>query len=133
MNESSLRAVSEHPDYLVLKRVPNSLPHRVSTGSRQFIATIVDLETMGLNPKQHAIIEMGMLSFSFSTEGIEVVVDEYNELNNPGIPIPAEITKVTGITDADVQGKAIDWERVALILKKQILLFVITADLTVIF
>ncbi|WP_298622583.1 exonuclease domain-containing protein, partial [uncultured Legionella sp.] len=113
-----MRTLSEHPDYLVLKRVPQSLPHHTPSEERTFIATIVDLETMGLNPSQHEIIELGMLSFSFSADGIHSVVAQYNELNNPGKPIPAEVTKVTGITDADVQGKAIDWARVAHLLQQ---------------
>lgn len=119
MIEASLRAISEHPDYLILKRISNSLPHRMATDAKQFIATIIDLETLGLNANQHEIIEIGLLSFSFSSaDGIIAVVNEYNELNDPGKPIPAEITKVTGITDADVQGKAIDWNHVAHILKQ---------------
>lgn len=60
-----------------------------------------------------------MLSFSFSTgDGIIAIVDSYNELNDPGKPISAEVTKVTGITDADVKGKAIDWNHVAQALKQ---------------
>ena len=119
MIEASLRTVSEHPDYLVLKRVPHSVPHRLATDTKQFIATIIDLETLGLNANQHEIIELGLLSFSFSSaDGIIAVVNEYNELNDPGKPIPEEITKVTGITDSDVQGKAIDWNHVAEILKQ---------------
>lgn len=119
MIEASLRAILEHPDYLILKRISHSIPHRPATDSKQFIATIIDLETLGLNANQHEIIEIGLLSFSFSSvDGIIAVVNEYNELNDPGKPIPAEITKVTGITDADVQGKAIDWNHVAQILKQ---------------
>lgn len=119
MIEVSVQEVSEHPDYQVLKRITNSLPHRVATDLKQFIATIIDLETMGLNATQHEILEIGMLSFSFSTgDGIIGIVDSYNELNDPGKPIPAEVTKVTGITDADVKGKAIDWNHVAQALKQ---------------
>lgn len=119
MIEDALLTLLEHPDYNVLKRVPTTLVSRVATESKQFIATIIDLETMGLNPMNHEIIELGMLSFSFTTrDGILGVIDAYNELNDPGKPIPAEITKVTHITDKDVQGKSIDWEHVKTILEK---------------
>ncbi|BCA97223.1 DNA polymerase III subunit epsilon (plasmid) [Legionella antarctica] len=119
MIEVSVQEVSEHPDYQVLNRISTSLAHRVATDPKQFIATIIDLETMGLNATQHEILEIGMLSFSFSTgDGIIAIVDSYNELNDPGKPIPAEVIKVTGITDADVKGKAIDWNHVAQTLKK---------------
>ena len=119
MIEAALRTVSQHPDYQVLRRVPTTLVNRVATESKQFIATIIDLETMGLNPVNHEIIELGMLSFSFTTgDGVLDVIDAYNELNDPGKPIPVDITKVTGITDKDVQGKSINWEHVKTILKK---------------
>ena len=119
MIETSLRAVSEHPDYQILKRVPSLMLNNKPTDSKQFMAAIIDLETMGLDATQHEIIELGILIFSFSTaDGILAVVDTYNELNFPGKPIPAEVTKITGITDADVQGKAIDWEHVLHLLKK---------------
>lgn len=119
MIEQSVKEVSEHPDYQVLTRVRTSIPHRVATDPKQFIATIIDTETMGLDAKQHEILELGMLSFSFSAlDGIIAIVDSYNELNDPGKPIPVEVTKVTGITDADVQGRAIDWDNVARILKQ---------------
>ena len=84
-----------------------------SNDPKRFIATIIDLETMGLNAKKDEIIEIGLLSFSFSTtDGILEIVDSYNELNDPGRPIPDEITKVTGICDEDVKGKEIDWNHV---------------------
>lgn len=119
MIELSVKEVSEHPDYQVLNRINTVLPQRVATDPKQFIATIIDLETMGLHAAQHEILEIGMLSFSFTTgDGILAIVDSYNELNDPGKPIPSEVTKVTGITDEDVKGKAIDWSYVAHILKQ---------------
>lgn len=111
MDETSLIALSQHPDYQVLQRVPTTLASKVSTDSKQFIATIIDLETMGLDATEHEIIEMGLLSFSFSTaDGILALIDTYNELNDPGKPIPPEVTKVTGICNEDVEGRAIDWD-----------------------
>lgn len=119
MIEASLREVLDHPDYHVLQRVPTEVLPRVARDSQQFIATILDLETMGLNPLTNEIIEIGMLSFSFSTaDGILAAVDSYNELNDPFKPIPPEITKVTGIRDCDVKGKSIDWNYVSHILMK---------------
>ena len=119
MIESSLAEVSKHPDYQVLKRVPTTLPARVTRDAKQFIATIIDLETMGLDARYDEIIEIGMLSFSFSTsDGILAITDSYNELNDPGKKIPAEITKITGIRDEDVQGKSIDWDIVQRSLEK---------------
>ncbi len=56
-----------------------------------FIATIVDLETMGMDPKVNEIIEIGLLSFSFTNgEGIINLVNSYNELQDPGKPLPSK-------------------------------------------
>lgn len=119
MSEALFQQLAQHPDYQVLRRVHTLLTERINTDSRQFIATIIDLETMGLDAKQHEIIELGLLSFSFSTaDGILAVIETYNELNDPGKPIPAEITKVTGIRDEDVAGKKIDWHFVLPLLKQ---------------
>jgi DNA polymerase-3 subunit epsilon len=74
---------------------------------------------MGMDATSHQIIEIGLLSFSFTnTEGIISICDRYNELCDPGKPIPPEITKVTKITDDDVRGKAIDWSRVQSIINQ---------------
>jgi DNA polymerase III subunit epsilon len=113
MTEQLINELSQHPDYQVLRRLPMTLSSKSSTQSSSFIATIIDLETMGLDARCDEIIEMGLLSFSFNpVEGILSIVDSYNELNNPGRPIPNEVTKITGITDEDVKDKAIDWQHV---------------------
>lgn len=49
------------------------------------MTTIIDLETMGMDATQHEIIEIGMLSFSFSNEdGILGIKHTSNELKGPG-------------------------------------------------
>lgn len=66
MVEQSFEALSSHPDYQVLKRVPMELKENpASPSSKVFLTTIIDLETMGMDATQHEIIEIGMLSFSF--------------------------------------------------------------------
>ncbi|MCW8472343.1 3'-5' exonuclease [Fluoribacter gormanii] len=120
MIEQSYDTLSQHPDFQVLKRVPMQLKERaVQPSSKVFITTIIDLETMGMDATQHEIIEIGLLSFSFSNEdGILGIKHTYNELNDPGKPIPPEITKITGIYNEDVTGKAINWNFVLQVLKE---------------
>jgi len=90
-----------------------------SSNSNVYQAAIIDLETMGTEATTDEIIELGLLAFSFSNEeGILGISHSYNELDDPGRPIPEEITKITGITDDDVKDKHIDWEHVHSILKK---------------
>lgn len=111
MTEASLQEIEQHPDYQVLKRVPAVIRNTVLTDEASFIATIIDLETMGLDPIQDEILEIGLLSFKFSnSDGIISILDTYNELQDPGKPIPPDVQKITGIKDEDVKGKSIDWQ-----------------------
>ncbi len=57
----------------------------------------LDLETTGLDPQRDAIIEVGALRFSGSRE-----IESYSTFVDPGRRIPALITELTGISDADV-------------------------------
>ncbi len=59
---------------------------------------IVDVETTGWHPEQAAITEIGAVRFA----GGEVTA-EFSALVNPGGPIPADITALTGITDEMVR------------------------------
>lgn len=120
MIEQSFNELSNHPNYQVLKRVPMELIKNIASPSaKEFIATIIDLETMGMSPAQNEIIEIGLLSFSFTNEdGILEIRHCYNELNDPSKPIPVEITKITGIRNEDVIDKAINWDFVLQVLKE---------------
>lgn len=59
--------------------------------------TIVDVETTGGSPFFNRVIEVGLLRVVKGK-----VVEEYQTLVNPEMPIPEFITKMTGITDEDV-------------------------------
>ncbi len=61
---------------------------------------VVDLETTGLDPEKDRIIEIGAIKF---VDGKESEV--FEQLINPGIPIPNFITRLTGITEDDVRDK----------------------------
>ncbi len=61
---------------------------------------VVDLETTGLNPEKDRIIEIGAIRF---VDGREEAV--FEELVDPGMPIPPFITSLTGITNEDVKGR----------------------------
>lgn len=75
---------------------------------------ILDTETTGLNHRTDEIIEIGVIAFTFDDQGaIGDVTGIYGGLRQPNVAIPAEITRLTGITDDMVAGQAIDMERLA--------------------
>ncbi|MBX5484780.1 MAG: exonuclease [Myxococcaceae bacterium] len=60
----------------------------------------VDLETTGLNPQTDEVIEVGAL---FVEEG--QVVRRISRLFRPSAPLPLAIQRITGLTDADLDGQ----------------------------
>ncbi|NLD52165.1 MAG: PolC-type DNA polymerase III, partial [Clostridiales bacterium] len=58
---------------------------------------VLDFETTGLNPVQDRIIEIGAVRLSAGQ-----IEDSFSMLVNPGFPLPAVITQITGIKDADL-------------------------------
>jgi DNA polymerase-3 subunit epsilon len=70
---------------------------------------ILDTETTGVDHRKDEIIEIGAIAFTFDAAGsIGDVTGLYGGLQQPSIPISAEITKLTGITDEMVAGQFID-------------------------
>ena len=61
----------------------------------EFVA--FDIETTGLNARDDRMTEIGAVIFSGGQ-----VKESFNTFVNPGIPIPANITELTGIRDSDV-------------------------------
>lgn len=77
-------------------------PRRVDPMSRPLYDYIVlDTETTGLRPTDGALlIEIGAVKVHDGD-----VVDRYERLIDPHLPIPARITELTGITDWMVDGR----------------------------
>lgn len=73
-------------------------------------AAIVDTETTGVNHDADKIIELGIVVVEYCPESGQVyrVLETFNELEYPGMPIPPESTKIHGITDEMVANKKID-------------------------
>ncbi|MEO8486224.1 MAG: exonuclease domain-containing protein [Betaproteobacteria bacterium] len=63
----------------------------------------VDLETTGMRAGEDRVTEVGVVRVDTDPERGEVRVDEWSSLVDPGVPIPAAIQAMTGITDAMVR------------------------------
>lgn len=59
---------------------------------------VADVETTGLDPRTDRIVEVG-----FQVWDADGLKSEWRSLVNPGVPIPADVMKVHGITDETVQ------------------------------
>lgn len=73
---------------------------------------IVDVETTGLNPEKDKIIEVGLLEFAVEKDQAPTIVEVYGAMEDPGIEIPTEITKLTGIKNDLLKNRVIDWLKV---------------------
>lgn len=71
------------------------------------IYVALDLETTGLSAERDTIIEVGAVKYR-DGEPVEI----FEQLVNPGRPIPYEVTLITGIRNEDVIGKP-KWDQVA--------------------
>lgn len=119
-NEVSFQAMAleleKSKDHRVLHRIFKRKNFEINDGFKSESlrrGVVVDVETTGLDFGQENIIELGMIVFEYSIDGkIFNVIEEFCEFEDPGKPIPSEITELTGITDEDVKGKSIRNERV---------------------
>jgi DNA polymerase III subunit epsilon len=96
--------------YRILRRLqPRSAYHLPDGKTRLHRGIFLDLETTGLDPARDEIIEIGMVPFDFASDGrIFSVHGSFGRFRDPGRPIPAEVTAITGITDDMVAGNSID-------------------------
>jgi len=79
---------------------------------------IVDVETTGLNPEQDRVIEIGVVEFCVQIGKTPTITDMYSAIEDPQIPIPDVVKKLTGIHDEMVKERSIDWGRVAALLSR---------------
>ncbi len=97
-------------DYRILRRMQPRERFAEHDGSMPLkIGVILDTETTGLDPVKDEVIELGMVAFEFDGDGrVYRVLDTFSKLQEPSIPIPEAITKLTGITNEAVAGQTID-------------------------
>lgn len=113
--EALAQQLSASPDYRVLRRLqPLTINATMDARSDVRRALLIDVETTGLSYATDSIIELGMILFAYDINTGRVVQTLAAEswLQDPGRPIPEEVSKLTGITNEDVRGQSINEERV---------------------
>lgn len=104
-----LRAVDHDGDVRLLRRL-DVREGETGVGGRidTVIGVVVDVETTGIGDDD-VIIELALRRFRADPEGVIVKIDRpYSWLEDPGRDLPADIVRLTGLTDAAVAGQVID-------------------------
>lgn len=107
--DAAAHAIEAHPDYRIVRRIvadgegrrPGPLPAELSV-------CVVCLTTTGSDPASDAIIELALQIVRIDERG--VIVDSgpiRSWLNDPGALTPSQVGRLTGLTAADVRGRAI--------------------------
>lgn len=109
--------------YRILRRLQERTQVHAPDGTPTRRGIFLDVETTGLDWATDEIIELAMLPFDYSDDGrIFALREPFDALRDPGHPIPAAITALTGITDAMVAGAFIDPAEVAAFIRPAALL-----------
>lgn len=107
--EAMAGALQASGQYRVHRRLQPRLRINDSRGAPTHLGLFVDVETTGLDPKKHEIIELGMIPFSYLSDGLICDIGPpFAQFQEPTSTIPPAITRLTGITDAMVAGQQID-------------------------
>lgn len=114
--EAALRLCATRADVRILRRVrPISelVTEGPPIGPTRRIA-IVDTETTSVDVQTAEVIEIAAAVVLIDDAGeIRAVEETRRGLRDPGIPIPAEVQRLTGISDDDVAGRGLNvprWE-----------------------
>lgn len=117
--DGAAATLAAHPDFRVLRRLRISDGHVFAendSGEPCARLAVIDTETTGLKAELgDRIIDLAIATCEYGRETGRLyrVVDRYESLEDPEMPIPPEISRLTGITDDMVRGQRIDEAGVA--------------------
>ncbi len=112
--ETLAKNLDAHPDYRVIRRLVPRLQWPAAASAQICTVLILDTETTGLDATKEKVIELALLRMQIDLQsGLPVgSVEVYDGLEDPGVAIPKEIEKITGITQAMVAGQRLDEARI---------------------
>lgn len=115
---SLLEVLDASDDYRLLRRVPEEPLVQPDDGSPSMSVAVVDVETTGLDPDADLIVELAIRRIRITVDGRLVGLGERRSwLEDPGRPLAAEVARLTGLTDADLEGRCIDDRTAASVLR----------------
>jgi len=102
-------------EYRVIHRYQKPKGYNVtSPNDKKLIGVFLDIESTGLSHTIDKLLELGMVKFEYTEDGrIFNLLEEFNGYQDPKIPIPEHITKLTGITNDMVKDHSIENSKVA--------------------
>ncbi len=121
---AEIRAVLEASDrYQLVERFEPQAAYHSPDGRALLTALFLDVETTGLIAGRDRIIQLAIVPFTFEKDTGQIFAVEpcASWYEDPGFPIPPDVTALTGITDADVAGKRIDDSAVSALLARSVL------------
>lgn len=104
------RSLDLHDDFWVLRRMRNmDRPPDPRNRNIGRVGIAIDVETTGLDPARHEIIELAVQRFRIDASGFIIETGKPRTwLEQPSHPIPPEVQRITGLTDADVAGRTLN-------------------------
>lgn len=121
-----INALQQDGDLRVLRRLDLSrlAPQSIAKGTANLsVAAVVDVETTGLDANDDKIIELAVRRIWFCGDAIAAIEPGWSWLEDPGLPLPPAIQKLTGLLDNELAGQSIDEEQaVALLISADVVI-----------
>jgi DNA polymerase-3 subunit epsilon len=98
-------------DFRVLRRLKREAVSKGGLADGERVAVIVDTETTGLDLRRDEVIEIALLAVAYDEKGrITRVLDEFEGIREPSVPISSASAELTGITTEMVRGKRLEMD-----------------------
>lgn len=111
--EDCAKALERSGQYRILRRLPDLKFESRRAFSHERVVAIIDTETTGLDSEIDEVIEFAGIAFAYNekgqlTEPLEVI----SQLQEPTIPLPQEISLLTGISQSMLKGKSFEFSSI---------------------
>jgi len=109
-HKEAIACLEESGQYKVLKRLQPCERYLAGSPASPRIGIVLDTETTGLDTQRDKIIELGFIAFEYDANSGNIyrILHTYNGFEDPKQALSDVVKKITGITDAMLQGKKLD-------------------------